>query len=140
MVAARLRGAPRATAGPAAPIPIALLRGWRSSHFAGSERASQPANLVCNPRFLVLDEADRLLDPTFEAPLRSVLGALPPEGRQTLLFSATMTQALVALQRARLEGAHVFQAYSGLMTADKLRQVRRGHDRSGLWRGRAECG
>jgi hypothetical protein len=44
------------------------------------------------PRFLVLDEADRLLDPTFEAPLRTILAALPAEDRQTLLFSATMTQ------------------------------------------------
>jgi superfamily II DNA/RNA helicase len=41
---------------------------------------------------LVLDEADRLLDPTFEEPLRSILAALPSDDRQTLLFSATMTQ------------------------------------------------
>ncbi|KAI8476969.1 MAG: P-loop containing nucleoside triphosphate hydrolase protein [Monoraphidium minutum] len=73
-------------------------------------------------RFLVLDEADRLLDPTFEAPLRSILGALPTDNRQTLLFSATMTQALVKLQSERLAGAHVFQAYTGLQTAEKLRQ------------------
>lgn len=79
----------------------------------------------------MLDEADRLLDPTFEAPLRSVLAALPPAGRQTLLFSATMTRALVALQAERLQGAHVFQAYSGLVTADKLRQVRVGGRRAG---------
>ena len=71
----------------------------------------------------MLDEADRLLDATFEAPLRTVLAALPAEGRQTLLFSATMTRALVKLQRERLEGAHVFQAYEGLVTADNLRQA-----------------
>lgn len=75
-----------------------------------------------NTRFLVLDEADRLLDPSFEGPLRSILAALPPDGRQTLLFSATMTQALVKLQSERLEGAHVFKAYEGLKTADRLRQ------------------
>jgi hypothetical protein len=49
--------------------------------------------------FLVLDEADRLLEPSFEAELEATLRALPAE-RQTLLFSATMTKALVALQKA----------------------------------------
>lgn len=33
----------------------------------------------------VLDEADRLLEPSFEGELATVLGALPEE-RQTLLF------------------------------------------------------
>ena len=49
-------------------------------------------------RFLVLDEADRLLEPSFEPELETVLSLLPEE-RQTLLFSATMTKALVALQK-----------------------------------------
>jgi len=35
-----------------------------------------------------------------------------------------MTQALVKLQAERLVGAHVFQAYTGLQTAERLRQVR----------------
>lgn len=65
-------------------------------------------------RFLVLDEADRLLDPTFEGALRTVLGALPPSSqRQTLLFSATMTKSLVKLQRAMLADAFVFQVRAG---------------------------
>lgn len=72
-------------------------------------------------QFLVLDEADRMLDPTFEADLRVVLSCLPTE-RQTLLFSATMTQGLVKLQQSGLRDAHVFQAYEGLHTANKLRE------------------
>jgi hypothetical protein len=32
----------------------------------------------------------------------------------------------VKLQAEKLQGAHVFQAYAGLQTADRLRQVRRG--------------
>ncbi|KAG2501639.1 hypothetical protein HYH03_000143 [Edaphochlamys debaryana] len=74
---------------------------------------------LARTRFLVLDEADRVLDATFEDDLRGILSRLPAE-RQTLLFSATMTQSLIALQRASLEGAHVFEAYQGLRTADRL--------------------
>ncbi|GIL57572.1 hypothetical protein Vafri_12776 [Volvox africanus] len=72
-------------------------------------------------RFLVLDEADRVLDTTFEDDLRGILSCLP-EDRQTLLFSATMTRSLIALQKAALQDAHVFQAYEGLRTADRLRE------------------
>lgn len=46
---------------------------------------------------LVLDEADRLLDVSFEAELRYILSRLP-QLRQTLLFSATVTQSVTALQ------------------------------------------
>lgn len=64
---------------------------------------SDPALGPCFRRcaFLVLDEADRLLEPSFEAELEAVLSLLP-EARQTLLFSATMTKALVALQKVGL--------------------------------------
>ncbi|OSX68358.1 hypothetical protein BU14_2943s0001, partial [Porphyra umbilicalis] len=52
-------------------------------------------------RFLVLDEADRLLNMDFEAELDAVLSVLPRD-RQTLLFSATMTEQVGKLQRACL--------------------------------------
>ena len=45
---------------------------------------------------LVLDEADRLLDAGFADEVGRVLAALPPR-RQTLMFSATMPAAVVAL-------------------------------------------
>ncbi|EFN58860.1 hypothetical protein CHLNCDRAFT_48551 [Chlorella variabilis] len=79
------------------------------------------ARVFGRARFLVLDEADRLLEPSFESELAVVLGALP-ERRQTLLFSATMTQTLVELQKQLLRDAYHFQAYEGLQTAAKLRQ------------------
>ncbi|GAB4820782.1 hypothetical protein N2152v2_007828 [Parachlorella kessleri] len=93
-----------------APPPLGLLDA-DSSLGAAFSRA----------RFLVLDEADRLLEPSFEAELAAVLGTLPGE-RQTLLFSATMTKALVALQKTLLEDAFHFQAYEGLQTAKRLRE------------------
>ncbi|GIL92704.1 hypothetical protein Vretifemale_20211 [Volvox reticuliferus] len=79
------------------------------------------AACLARTRFLVLDEADRVLDTTFEDDLRRILSCLP-EDRQTLLFSATMTRSLIALQKASLQDAHVFQAYEGLRTADRLRE------------------
>ena len=63
-------------------------------------------------RFLVLDEADRLLEPSFESELAVVLRTLP-EARQTLLFSATMTKTLIELQSQLLQDAYHFQVGAG---------------------------
>lgn len=71
--------------------------------------------------FLILDEADRLLDESFESDLDTILSLLPLK-RQTLLFSATMTSTLVTLQKSLLKDAFVFEAYSGLKTATGLRE------------------
>lgn len=72
--------------------------------------------------FLILDEADRLLDESFEEDLGAILECLPAK-RQTLLFSATMTRALVTLQKELLDDAFVFEAYEGLQTASGLRET-----------------
>jgi ATP-dependent RNA helicase DDX49/DBP8 len=48
-------------------------------------------------RFLVLDEADRLLAPSFAAELSAIIKELPVE-RQTLLFTATVTPSILALK------------------------------------------
>ncbi|GJQ12334.1 hypothetical protein GpartN1_g4733.t1 [Galdieria partita] len=52
-------------------------------------------------RFLVLDEADRLLSMDFEKELEKIISALPKE-RQSFLFSATMTWKVEKLQRVSL--------------------------------------
>lgn len=44
-------------------------------------------------KFLVLDEADRLLGGCFDKQIQTIFNALSKE-RQTLLFSATMTDTL----------------------------------------------
>ncbi|KAN0123916.1 P-loop containing nucleoside triphosphate hydrolase protein [Russula decolorans] len=52
-------------------------------------------------RFLVLDEADRLLDMDFGLDIDAILRAIPKE-RTTYLYSATMTTKVAKLQRASL--------------------------------------
>ncbi|KAM3159442.1 ATP-dependent RNA helicase DBP8 [Lachancea thermotolerans] len=52
-------------------------------------------------KFLVLDEADILLTDTFSEHLATCISILPPkEKRQTLLFTATVTDQVKALQNA----------------------------------------
>ncbi|CAF2144861.1 unnamed protein product [Brassica napus] len=53
-------------------------------------------------KYLVLDEADRLLNEDFEKSLNQILEEIPRD-RKTYLFSATMTKKVVQkLQRACL--------------------------------------
>lgn len=53
-------------------------------------------------QFLVLDEADKMLDQNFQVELDKILSLLP-RTRQTLFFSATMTKQVKKLQRAALK-------------------------------------
>jgi len=54
-------------------------------------------------RYLVMDEADRLLNMDFGPEIDKILRVLPKEGRRTMLFSATMTSKVAKLQRASLQ-------------------------------------
>ncbi|KAJ1451549.1 P-loop containing nucleoside triphosphate hydrolase protein [Pelagophyceae sp. CCMP2097] len=55
-----------------------------------------------NVKCLVMDEADRMLSMDFEKELDVIVGAMPREGRTSMLFSATMTSKVAKLQRAAL--------------------------------------
>ena len=63
-------------------------------------------------RFLVLDEADRMLEASFAPDLGTILGKLPSEGRQTLLFSATMTRSIQKLQELSSRPVFAFESKS----------------------------
>merc|ERR1719238_968383 len=52
-------------------------------------------------KFLVMDEADRMLGMDFEEEINKVLQVIPRD-RNTYLFSATMTSKVAKLQRASL--------------------------------------
>jgi len=55
-----------------------------------------------NLKYLVMDEADRLLDMDFGPMIDKILKVIPKE-RNTFLFSATMTSKVAKLQRASLK-------------------------------------
>lgn len=72
-------------------------------------------------KYLVLDEADRLLNEDFEKALDDILKAIPLE-RRTYLFSATMTKKVRKLQRACLRNPVKIEAASKYSTVDTLKQ------------------
>ncbi|XP_074270810.1 DEAD-box ATP-dependent RNA helicase 36 [Silene latifolia] len=72
-------------------------------------------------KFLVLDEADRVLDVGFEDELRVIFQCLPKQ-RQTLLFSATMTSNLKMLLEVSANKAFFYAAYEGVKFVESLEQ------------------
>ncbi|KAF3337662.1 DEAD-box ATP-dependent RNA helicase 10 [Carex littledalei] len=72
-------------------------------------------------KYLVLDEADRLLNMDFEKAIDDILKAIPKE-RRTYLFSATMTNKVNKLQRACLRNPVKIEAASKYSTVDTLKQ------------------
>ncbi|CAI7849690.1 unnamed protein product [Closterium sp. NIES-53] len=78
--------------------------------------------IFSNLQFLVLDEADRLLDRGFEEEIGAILARMPKE-RQTLLFSATFTANLHALKAmSKTKKLFHFEAYEGFKTVEALDQ------------------
>lgn len=73
-------------------------------------------------QFVVLDEADRLLDVSFAKDLSFIFDKLPAK-RQTLLFSATMTANLDRLEQTALsDDAFRFDATPSVKTVATLKQ------------------
>ncbi|KAK3805423.1 MAG: P-loop containing nucleoside triphosphate hydrolase protein [Linnemannia elongata] len=76
-------------------------------------------------KFLVLDEADRLLTETFAEDLGGILEVLPKK-RQTLLFTATMTDAVLELagptDNATKPPPFVYQCKTNVSTVKTLTQ------------------
>ncbi|MCB2111800.1 MAG: DEAD/DEAH box helicase, partial [Rhodobacteraceae bacterium] len=72
-------------------------------------------------RYLVLDEADQMLDLGFIHPLRKIAGMVG-KPRQTLLFSATMPKQIAELSAAFLTDPVRVQVSPPGRAADKVRQ------------------
>ena len=72
-------------------------------------------------KYLVLDEADRLLDADFGAEIEKLLKVIPKE-RNTYLFSATMTTKVEKLERASLTNPVRVQISTKYTTVDTLLQ------------------
>ncbi|KAK3091511.1 hypothetical protein FSP39_020346 [Pinctada imbricata] len=72
-------------------------------------------------KFLVMDEADRILNMDFEQEVDKILKVIPRE-RSTYLYSATMTKKVAKLQRASLQNPVKVEVSSKYQTVDKLQQ------------------
>lgn len=72
-------------------------------------------------QYLVMDEADRILNMDFEVELDKILKVLPRE-RRTFLFSATMTKKVKKLERVSLRDPVKVEVSNKYQTVEKLQQ------------------
>jgi len=72
-------------------------------------------------KYLVLDEADRILNMDFEKEVDTILKVIPKD-RRTYLFSATMTQKVQKLERASLSDPVRLEVSSKYQTVETLQQ------------------
>jgi ATP-dependent RNA helicase DDX47/RRP3 len=72
-------------------------------------------------RYLVMDEADRILNMDFETEVDKILKVVPKE-RRTYLYSATMTRKVQKLQRASLHNPVKVEVSSKYQTVETLQQ------------------
>lgn len=78
------------------------------------DHLQQGNTTLSNGSFVVLDEADRMLDFGFEPQIRQILHSMRPD-RQTLLFSATMPEEIEALAKEYLNNpVHITVGQVGL--------------------------
>lgn len=73
---------------------------------------------------LVMDEADRMFDMGFIADIRYLLRAMPePKDRQSLLFSATMSERVKELAYEHMNSPESVVVEAEQVTADKIEQT-----------------
>lgn len=86
-----------------------------------NDHLEQKTIRLTNVKILVLDEADRMLDMGFAPQIKKILAHVPAD-RQTMLFSATMPDGIVAIAKSTMKlPLRVEVAPSGT-AADKIDQ------------------
>jgi len=81
-----------------------------------------------NVRFVVLDEADRMLDMGFIDDVEKILRATP-KNRQTMLFSATMPEQVVNISQRYMKDPETLMLQQDEITVKKIKQRVLGIDR-----------
>ncbi len=77
---------------------------------------------LTNIEYFVLDEADRMLDMGFIHDIKRILPKLPKE-KQTLFFSATMPDSIIALTKSLLKNPVKIYITPKSSTVDSIKQI-----------------
>jgi len=78
--------------------------------------------ITINPLFVVLDEADEMLDMGFHEAIKEIFSFLPQK-RQTLMFSATMSKEIKKLAQRILNEPKTVSITQGEVTNTNIRQL-----------------
>uniref|UniRef100_A0A914UN69 RNA helicase n=1 Tax=Plectus sambesii TaxID=2011161 RepID=A0A914UN69_9BILA len=101
------------------PHAVIATPGRLADHLKSDENGT--GRLFQRIKFLVLDEADQLLDGQYGDQLADIFGFLPKK-RQTLLFSATITDALSQLHQVSVKKPFFYEDPSEIATVERLDQ------------------
>lgn len=83
------------------------------------DHLNQKTVKLSSVKMLVLDEADRMLDMGFAPQLKTILQTVPRE-RQTVLFSATMPQNIIAIAKTYMQSPTRIEIAPSGTTAEKV--------------------
>lgn len=75
-----------------------------------------------NCNYLILDEADRMIDMGFEPQLAEILDCMPTGQRQTFMYSATMSKAIERLAKTYLKDPVIISIGETGKAADNVNQ------------------